>query len=144
MAANMEEMSLAMGVWLDGDKALMMRRRNPNQWQLPGAKTIDGEPPLAALARGFAEKTGVYIQHARQLHELPEILMLGERAISVVYFQIHAADGSPTNQTLHTYSDVDFQPLLSRDMGRAELSPSLKHLRLLLDQHEVLLDLPSC
>jgi len=134
---NMEEVNLAMGVWLEDDKVLMLRRRSPEEWQLPGAKTVDNEQPLAALVRGVHQKTGAVIRHARQLHEQPEILMLGERALSVVYFQIHEAAGNPMNLSLHTYSEVGFQPAFSREVDQAGVSPALAHLDNLLTNRTV-------
>lgn len=52
----------ALAVTLDGDRVLLVRRRNPPDaglWSFPGGHVEPGETALAAAARELAEETGV-------------------------------------------------------------------------------------
>lgn len=52
----------ALAVVLDGDRVLMVQRRNPPDaglWGFPGGHVEPGETALAAAARELAEETGV-------------------------------------------------------------------------------------
>ena len=116
----------ALAVLVDGDRVLLVRRRNEPDaglWGYPGGRVEPGETVFAAAERELAEETGVEAE-AREFLTLLDVIRheAGELAhhfaLVAVLCERHA--GEPVAAT--DVSDAAWQPLADVLAGRLETS----------------------
>ncbi len=135
----MSEVKLAVCAIADIDKhLLLLHRRNPDQWQLPGGRIEAGEVPAQAVIREVNEELDIAVTSFHYLSS--NVFTQRDTHYFYELFQVTQYEGEPRLTEPHMYEEFAYHNLFARRIGSIGLSPLAEDLVRLLQNEEVHLE----
>lgn len=102
-------------------RILLIHRRAPERWELPGGKLEAGEQPAQAAVRELNEELSVQVEIQDRLGVFSEVR--DGNLLTYVWFSAVIASGEPTIREPQTHDRFEYVPV--GDIQGRVLSPNL-------------------